>query len=251
VSGVCCDGSCTDACSACNVAGAVGRCVKKPATALVFHLPFDETVGSTARDASCNGNDGAVTGTPKWTPGGKRSGAIVLDGKTSVRVADSPTLRAPHTTGQVTLAAWVLQTGGAGTQVIISQQAGSAGYEHYTLRLNVGRPQALIETKVLGTPSNCLENRAIIGNQWVHLAMTFDGTTVLIYRNGNEVCRLDRAVTFAADTTPIFVGASNDVATETPSNFFQGLIDEALVYSRALSAAEVLSLANQGMPPAQ
>ena len=69
---------------------------------------------------------------------------------------------------------------------------------------------------------------------WYHLAATFDGTTVKAYLDGVE------KFSIAAPTTTI---RSNSVKVGTSGsqggNFFNGTIDEVLVYNRALNASEI------------
>jgi chitodextrinase len=78
--------------------------VAGPARGLVAAYSFDETSGSTAADASGNGNVGTVTGAA-WTAAGKHGGALSFDGvKDWVTVADAPSL---GLSAAMTLEAWV------------------------------------------------------------------------------------------------------------------------------------------------
>ena len=76
-------------------------------------------------------------------------------------------------------------------------------------------------------------------DEWHHVAATFDGTNVVLY--------LDGAVE-AANTTE-FPIAENGLNTEIGRNpestdrTWDGLIDEVLIYNRALSEDEILILA--------
>ncbi|NER11878.1 T9SS type A sorting domain-containing protein [Leptobacterium flavescens] len=75
-------------------------------------------------------------------------------------------------------------------------------------------------------------------NVWQHLVITFDGTEVVVYKNGVPI-RFEEGVNIAQlDVTgPFYISArafGNDVYT--------GSIDEVSVWQRALSAAEVLDL---------
>lgn len=73
-------------------------------------------------------------------------------------------------------------------------------------------------------------------NTWMHLAGTFDGKTIKIYENG--ILKQSRA----------WVGTIKD-STNVPYiggnlwGYSNGLIDEALVFNRALSDAEIATLA--------
>ena len=65
--------------------------------------PFDETSGSVARDASGQGNDGTILGTPGPVPG-KIGGALQFNGSTYVNCGNKQVF---NITDAVTLAAWV------------------------------------------------------------------------------------------------------------------------------------------------
>jgi hypothetical protein len=79
--------------------------------------------------------------------------------------------------------------------------------------------------------------------QWSHVAGVYDGTNVLIYVNGAAV----GAPTAA--TGQIVTSGNNLQIGHDPSNsswYFNGLIDEASLYARALSAGEVQAIYNAG-----
>ena len=74
-------------------------------------------------------------------------------------------------------------------------------------------------------------------DRWYHLAATFDGTTVKAYLDGVEKVSVVGTTT-AIRSNSIRIGTSGG---ET-NNFFSGIIDEVLVYSRALNASEISGL---------
>jgi Concanavalin A-like lectin/glucanases superfamily len=71
-------------------------------------------------------------------------------------------------------------------------------------------------------------------NAWTHVALTYDGAALRLYVNGTQAAT--RAATGAIQTTtnPLWIGGN------TPyGEYFQGLIDEARVYNRALSQTDI------------
>ncbi len=74
-----------------------------------------------------------------------------------------------------------------------------------------------------------------VTNEWVHLAMSCDGTTTSLYYNGLFVTSLDQANTQYGQ---IAVGINRGMAV-----MFEGEIDEVRVYNRALSHGEIAGLA--------
>jgi concanavalin A-like lectin/glucanase superfamily protein len=79
-------------------------------------------------------------------------------------------------------------------------------------------------------------------NHWYHVAMTWDGSAVALYVDGNLILSLPAI----PDTIPY---DSNNAAIgrhSTGGGSFNGRIDEVEVFSRALSASEIQSIFNAG-----
>ena len=74
---------------------------------------------------------------------------------------------------------------------------------------------------------------------WQHLAVTYDGTNVVFYIDGQPVTGGSGTLR-AANTAPLEIGNSGSCTA------FAGLIDEVSVYNRALSAAEITAIYNAG-----
>jgi alpha-L-arabinofuranosidase len=77
--------------------------------------------------------------------------------------------------------------------------------------------------------------------EWTHLAVTLSGTTGTLYVNGAAV-----ATNTAMTLNPSSLGATSQNCIGRsqfpPDPYLDGVVDEFQIYSRALSAAEVLSL---------
>ena len=71
--------------------------------------------------------------------------------------------------------------------------------------------------------------------RWVHLAATFDGRTMRLYVDGNEVASLDRPGRVNPSHFDLVIGGFAPRARA----HFTGLVDEVRLFSRALSADEV------------
>ena len=76
--------------------------------------------------------------------------------------------------------------------------------------------------------------RRLAVNVWTHLAATYDGATLRLYVNGVQVKTLAITGSIKASTGVLRIGG-NAVWGE----WFAGLIDEARLYNRALTAAEL------------
>jgi hypothetical protein len=78
---------------------------------------------------------------------------------------------------------------------------------------------------------------------WVHAAATFDGTTARIYLDGKEIA--SGPFTLADGTAAgLVIGNTNSSTWADSPESFNGDLDEARIYSRALSPAEIAYLAD-------
>jgi hypothetical protein len=197
---------------------------------LVGAWGFDEASGSTATDASGKGNTGTITSATRTTSG-RFGSALSFNGTNSwVTIPDANTL--DLTTG-MTMEAWVRPTaiGSLWRAVMIKEQPGNLIYALYAGD-GAGHAGANIFTTtdrgVTGTAATPLD-------AWTHLAATYDGANLRLYVNGVQAA--SRAVTgsIRASTGVLRIGGNSIWSDE----WFSGLIDEARLYNRALTAAEI------------
>jgi len=192
---------------------------------LVGAYSFNEGSGSTVRDASGSGNNGAATATT-WTASGRFGGALVFNGTGSrVTVNDSPSLRL---TSAMTLEAWVYPTtvNGAWRDVIYK------GNDNYYLEAsspNSGRSAA--GGTYLSSP---LYGPTLPLNTWSHLALTYDRVTLRLYVNGTQVASVAASAALATSANPLQIGGDSLYGQS-----FTGRIDEVRIYNGALTAAQI------------
>jgi chitodextrinase len=105
------------------VAVATTDAAPPPPPGLVGAWAFNEGSGTTAADASGNGNVGTITGA-QWTTQGRFGDALSFDGNSTVRVANAPSL---NFTSAMTLSAWVRPTAYQSGWRTILQRLGGAG----------------------------------------------------------------------------------------------------------------------------
>ena len=75
-------------------------------------------------------------------------------------------------------------------------------------------------------------------NEWTHLAATYDGSTVRLYVNGQEVgSATDFTGPLPAFDRPASIGKEADLTIRN----FDGRIDEAETYDRVLEASDILA----------
>ncbi|MDO4569563.1 MAG: LamG-like jellyroll fold domain-containing protein [Planctomycetia bacterium] len=89
----------------------------------------------------------------------------------------------------------------------------------------------------------------VLDGEWHFVVGTFDGRIARVYLDGLEIASADRKSalqTIASDNTqgvgaPLFIGSASG-----SGEYFQGRMDEVSIYRRALSAGEILTLAQSG-----
>ncbi len=203
---------------------------------LVGHWAMDETAGTVAADSSGLAQHGTLMNTSGtvWVSG-HTAGAVSLDGVNDViAIADSNTLDLGNA---FTLAAWINPRSYANFGRIFKK--GTVTGSQYDLALT-GTGALQLKTSVDYTSPGGLVSL----NAWQHVAVTYDGTTLRVYVQGVERANTALAITISPSTDSLYLG--NIAALTRP---FDGKLDEARIYNRALSLAEVEALA--GIVPVQ
>jgi hypothetical protein len=175
---------------------------------------------------------------------GRAGSAFSLDGNDDiVQVADSESLRP---TAGVTLEAWIHTAGTADFSGIISKMQHS-GTVHIGFKMDMdagGRARADFGSgSGIGNDYISVTHTAIVtdGN-WHHLVATYDGANGRFYVDGTSGPPENGTGFLTASSRTLIIG--NDDCC--PGRFFHGEIDEASVYNRALTAAEVQALFSAG-----
>lgn len=210
---------------------------------LVVWLKLDEKVGSEAADSSQNENHGTLVGNPQWVDG-KIEGGLALQNESTDDdnqwVEILPQVN-QNMVDVVTLAAWVNADRFRNGDGVITK---GQNITSYALRLwgdgkvmftaNFGEPFGFVGS------GDWLSAGSIGVNVWHHIAVTYDGTQVRFYIDGvfdgNEI---PVELVFGRATQPLFIGAD----FPDDNQYFDGRVDDIRVYNRALSAAEVATLA--------
>ncbi|WP_053226918.1 LamG-like jellyroll fold domain-containing protein [Solirubrobacter soli] len=188
---------------------------------------FDDGAGALAGDASGNGHEGTIlNGT--WTGSGKFGGAIDFNGS-NTRV-DLPSLGRFYKSGY-TLEAWVKSAGKIDVGVVGSWNAGTAGGPMIWVDHIAGHYYGVVNSGM----SNYLDSgQNAVSGTWQHVAVTYDMSTLRFYVNGVEVA--SKPYTSNVGDTDLWkIGAYGNPI----GGYFDGLIDEVRIYSRALTAPQL------------
>ncbi len=195
---------------------------------------FNEGTGTTVADASGNGNGGTI-GTATWSTQGRYGNALSFNGTNArVTVADSPSL--DLTTG-MTLEAWVFPTAGGNWRDVVYKGQNDI---YYLMSSSTGGAPATGGTfaSPLFGPS------ALPLNTWSHLAATYDGQTLRLFRDGVQVA--SRAQTGPINTSTGTLTIGGDALY---GQHFAGRIDEVRVYNTALTATQIQTDMGVGVGP--
>ena len=141
-----------------------------------------------------------------------------------------------------TVSAWVRAENATGGIVARYRAEGPKGYG---LFLVDGKLQLRLDTASISDRTRVESLDAVPPGEWTHVAGTYDGTRntdgMRLYVNGSRVAAkslIDESLNATRIDEPLRIGYGPE-----PGDRFQGLIDDARVYSRALSDEETAVLA--------
>ncbi len=210
---------------------------------MVAYYPMDEGSGTVLHDA-VGGHDGQLRGAVNWVPGpldGALGTALNFGGSGGDHV-DLGRWNPSEGTGQLTVAHWLYWRGGGATWQgsMGKRDTWSAGNMMWQVELTLNsNPQGYLEFKREGSTPGF--GFTMPTNEWVHVAVTFNGSTATMYRNGLPIGTDGFSFGYNTEST-LTIGAC-EVNGGNPWN---GMIDEVRLYNRALTAEEVAALATGG-----
>ena len=216
-------------CSFLLLAGVEAQSIRE---GLVAEWRFDEESGLTASD-STGSNDGTlenfVDDDSHWVEG-RHGGAISFDGSNHVEVPHHDSIGA-EVTGGLTVVAWFrsnvdLPADGAGNRML------EKGNNYFFLQgVRPGGMNFLVKNG--GQNFTAGTGESVPAGTWTHIAGVFDGSTAKVYIDGELKGSVDVPGPIDDSGLPLRIGSDDS------GSFFNGLMDEVLIWSRPLSAAEI------------
>jgi len=182
-----------------------------------------------ARGTNTGSNSGGVTfATGAVGQGFNLSGAansyVLVPSSTSLQV-----------TTALTIEAWI-DPAAVGSARIVDKVT-VAGADGYYLDMLSSQLRFGVGSDSISSGATML----LVAGRFTHVAGVFDGTTLAVYINGVRTNKTTTLTTVPVNNLALHIGADSNGATR-----FSGLIDEARIYSRALSAAEIAAIASAG-----
>jgi RNA polymerase sigma factor (sigma-70 family) len=196
-------------------------------------------------DASGQGNHGVAAGV-RWTPDGRRGGAYEFtDDGDEIVISNNPSLNPK----QLTLAAWIKTT----TEDAIWRRIFDKSYtEGYALSIagdfgkQTWRGLASME---MGPGTHFIATRKKVADgQWHQVVATFDGTDESLFVDGQLAARplrWKKGEKLEATDFNLVIGCNRSNLSPKENDLgssFRGLIDEPMMWNRALSANEIAFL---------
>lgn len=207
---------------------------------LIAAWGFDEGTGTTARDSSEHNLPITTSGGVTWVAGHTGGSALSNTGSGGGTRASWTSLSVPITmmcwakptdltsgSNRPLIGVWTGDTS-TSTQMAIWAQRGDFSTS------NVLQGNVRVDGGLVG-----INHTALTLNTWVHLALSYDGSTIRLFRDGSEVN------TFSI-TGGITGGTYTFWVVPSPAN---GQVDDVRVFNAALTAAQVTSFMGDPVAP--
>lgn len=209
----------------------------------VLHLSFEQapaTASGVTPDKSSLHNDGRVTGA-KWNATGKQGGALEFGAANDfITIANHGSLNPK----KLTLAVWFKTLKSDAVTRRIFDKRATRGYA-----LSIAG-----DTKTTGSRgklaftingrNTCFSDSILTDGSWHHAAAVFDGKDMSLYVDGQlqkGSCPCPEDISANLDDLTIGMNRTNP-EDEEKNHGFDGLLDEVMIFNRALAADEIRGL---------
>lgn len=216
-------------------------------TSMVSYWTMDET--SSTRADSVGSNSLTDSGSTSYATG-KQSNAADFESSSSQKLSKSSAagLGTIAGTGDFTLAAW-FNPESAGTE--------TAGLRGYTIAGGTDRIVMDVDVTNIfcqmydGTNGAYITGPSVSASTWYHFVLSRSGGTLSLYVNGglfgtNTGTYGTSSSTNLNSISTIELGGESAIST---AEYYDGLIDEAVLWNKAITPGEVRALYGYGTPP--
>lgn len=204
---------------------------------MVGYWSFDDITGTTVPDGFGN-NDGTLSNATATT--GKIAQALTFTSASSrVTLPNMDISAGGSGTDGITIAAWVKGTAFSDGR-IVSKATGTVENDSYWTLSSAGHT-IWFRLKTDGATTTLISSSDVLASEtWAHVAATYDGSTMRLYKDGVEVGSAAKTGTISTnESVGVAIGNNPAGAGDKP---FGGDMDEVYLFNRALSGAELTSL---------
>lgn len=176
---------------------------------------------------------------------GIRGDVAVFDGSSGrIEIADSVVNNYPFT-----ISAWMKTDEPDSTATIVSISDEDTSDFHKIFIFNgypsyAGRTAIKVQVQPQETPdSRIITSSNINNNEWYHVVGVFTGSSRKIYTNAGLPPGIDNYQWTFGDMAKTTIGRNNN------AEYFNGRIDDVMIFNRDLSSTEIITLYNNQKPP--
>jgi hypothetical protein len=203
-----------------------------------------ESLGSGAIDSTGHGHTGTCASSCPSVVAGHSGSGFQFDGTTRIDIGDG----GAFDTAAFTVATWVEYTSltFSGFECPVGKVLDSTIYNSWELCYDMATQKWLYDTVAPTTPYAFAELEPSSGpaiGTWYHTAMVWDGSNKTLYIDGSAAASATNVQVGFAVGEPLSFGA--DIDNDNQSSPFVGVMDDLRIYSRALSASEIATLASE------
>jgi len=220
-----------------------------PSGGLMAYYPLN----GTANDASGNGNHGVISGAvPVANRHGTPNSALWFDGiDDKITIPSSQSL---HPFNQLTISFWIRVDSMKNNYLALIHKGGEAilqpwlANREYAIYLKQNLSAYYFQTYSAGNggAQHEVHSTSYYPHQWLFFAAVVDrrNHSIRCYVNGTPNSEANDSYTsFNINNFPLTIGAEAETVWPDHSTFF-GALDEIRLYSRTLTAAEIMALYN-------
>lgn len=205
---------------------------------VIAHWKLDETSGTVALDSSTAGNDATYVGSPTLGVGGafptETLFGIELDGATQSVTSGASLL---NNLTQFTIGGWVRPDSTVPDKSIFGQN------DLIELGIDYANNQIELWTNAGGSIS---ATYYLPPGKWSHVLATGDGTALRVYVNGVEIAAGGSATSSYGSNASVF--KIGEGVLDSTGDYYDGRLDDVIVYGRAVCAEEARGLYKGGRP---
>lgn len=215
----------------------------------VLNMPFNTKVdglGGIVKDYTTYENNatlgsGSFGTAPTWTSAGKVGGAYDFDGNNDAIVLDDS--ESLNISGNLTVSAWVYSEDNTAAMRIVSKHgpslSGDLGWTFSTVNTNNRLIFRISSDGIVYDGSVTTPTNSFFSNTWQHVVAKYDGSYLRVYVNGVRVGTpqsYSNGINVASG--PVVIGGDAFFS----GSFFNGIIDDVMIFDKALSDAQIREL---------